>query len=255
MKEADDAQRLPVDPATGHPLAPRAQPGYYPGYSTLSQRAFWDAATRETILRRVHVVPPVRFFTPAEVTVLQRVIEHVLPQDDRTPDRRIPILPFLDERLFTGRTAGYRYDNMPPDGEAYRRALQAVEAMALAAHGRPFLQLTWHEADVLLKSLHDGQPFGAAEIWQTLPVQRFWTMLVGDCAEVYYAHPWSWDEIGYGGPAYPRAYFRLEGGAPEPWEKNERRYDWDAPPATVSDLHHNEPAHAHEPAHGETGSH
>ena len=24
-------------------------------------------------------------------------------------------------------------------------------------------------------------------------------MLVGDCAEAYYSHPWAWDEIGYGG--------------------------------------------------------
>ena len=35
---------------------------------------------------------------------------------------------------------------------------------------------------------------------------------------VYYAHPYAWDEIGFGGPAYPRGYFALNHGAPEPWE-------------------------------------
>ena len=59
-------------------------------------------------------------------------------------------------------------------------------------------------------------------------------MLVGDCCSVYYAHPWAWDEIGFGGPAYPRGYMRLEGGMPEPWEVEEQRYDWTPPPDTLS---------------------
>ena len=194
----------------GRTLKPSPQPGYYPGYSTLSQQAFWDEATRAVVLKRVNAIPPVRFFTAAEAGIMQRVIEHVLPQDDRTPERRIPILPFIDERLFSGRTAGYRFEDMPPDGEAYRRFLRAIDLMALAAHGTQFLQLGWHEADVLLKSLHDGHPTAGAEgIWQSVPVKRFWTLLTSDCAETYYAHPWAWDEIGFGGPAYPRAYFRL----------------------------------------------
>ncbi len=246
-----ETERLPLDPR-GLPLPPRPQPGYYPKFSTLSQQAFWDEATRSVVLRRVTIIPPVRFFSPAEAEILQRVVEHVLPQDDRTPERRISILPFIDERLFDGRTAGYRFEDMPPDGEAYRQFLRAVDLMALAAHGVQFLRLGWHDADVLLKSLHDGQPItGADEIWRTLPVKRFWTLLMSDCAETYYAHPWAWDEIGFGGPAYPRAYFRLERGDPEPWEKNERRYDWKVPPGSVSDLHQNEATHADEPAQGE----
>src|SRR5579884_1185162 len=49
--------RLPIDPQTGKPLAPMSHPGYYPGYSTLSQQAFWDEATRNLILHRVNNVP------------------------------------------------------------------------------------------------------------------------------------------------------------------------------------------------------
>ena len=37
-------------------------------------------------------------------------------------------------------------------------------------------------------------------------------LLVQDCVTAYYSHPWAWDEIGFGGPAYPRAYMRLEAG-------------------------------------------
>ena len=192
MNPDEETERLPVDPR-GTALPPRPQPGYYPKFSTLGQQAFWDEATRAVVLRRVTVMPPPRFFTPPEAEVMQRVVEHVLPQDDRVQERRIPILPFIDERLFEGRTAGYRFEDMPHDGEAYRRFVRAVDLMALAAHGKQFLQLGWHEADVLLKSLHDAKPTpGAEEIWQTMPVKRFWALLVQDCAEVYYAHPWAW---------------------------------------------------------------
>jgi hypothetical protein len=60
-------------------------------------------------------------------------------------------------------------------------------------------------------------------------------LIVSDAVDAYYAHPWAWDEIGYGGPAYPRAYMRLERGEPEPWEVEEQRYEWEAPAGTLSD--------------------
>jgi Gluconate 2-dehydrogenase subunit 3 len=108
--------------------------------------------------------------------------------------------------------------------------------MARKLHCRDFLELTWREQDDLLKTIRDGKPAAALDLWQRMPVHRFWTLLVEDCVEAYYAHPWSWDEIGYGGPAYPRGYFRLERGEPEPWEVEEKRYFWQAPPDTVSDF-------------------
>jgi hypothetical protein len=45
-------------------------------------------------------------------------------------------------------------------------------------------------------------------------------LLIEDCVTAYYSHPWAWDEIGFGGPAYPRGYMRIENGLPEPWEKH-----------------------------------
>jgi hypothetical protein len=36
----------------------------------------------------------------------------------------------------------------------------------------------------------------------------------------FYSHPWAWNEIGFGGPAYPRGYMRLGPLAVrEPYEK------------------------------------
>ena len=36
-----------------------------------------------------------------------------------------------------------------------------------------------------------------------------------------YSHPKAWNEIGFGGPASPRGYVRLDGDRPDPWEAAE----------------------------------
>ena len=198
--------RLPLDPYTGQPIGPLAQPGYYPGFSTLAQRAFWDEATRRVVLDRVEHVPPIRFFTADEARTLEAICARVIPQDDRDAAHRIPIVPRIDDRLSNGVSDGYRYEDMPPDGEAYRLGIAAIDAMARALYdGRRFLELAPPEQEALLRQLHDGKPEAAHEQWRRLPVQRFWLLLVGDCATAYYAHPYAWDEIGFGGPAYPIA--------------------------------------------------
>jgi Gluconate 2-dehydrogenase subunit 3 len=251
-------EKLPIDPRTQQPLAPKAQPGYYPGYRTLAQQAYWDAATREVVRQRVEEVPPVRFFDEHEARFMGVVCDHLLPQDDRDLAHRIPVLPYIDERLFNGKTPGYRFESMPPDGDAYRLGMQAMEQMAQKNFNRSFLELNWREQEYLLKSIHDAKPLpGAEEIWQRMPIHRYFGLVLQDCVEMYYAHPWAWDEIGFGGPAYPRAYTRLERGEPEPWEVEEQRYEWSVnPDVWVSDPDEKEiAAHKEHPPAGQGGTH
>jgi hypothetical protein len=226
---------LPVDPETGKPIQPMAHPGYYPGFSTLSQQDFWDEATRNLVLDRVNNVPPIRYFTTEEAYLMQAVCDRLLPQDDRDEAHKIPMVNYIDQRLYERRIDGYRFEDMPPDHEAHRLGLRAIQQIAQEMYGKPFTELNQTEQDTVLKSIHDGNPAGAQEIWQKMSIQRFWMLLLQDAIEVYYAHPYAWDEIGYGGPAYPRGYMRLEGGRPEPWEVDEKRYDWQAPAGSLSD--------------------
>ena len=100
----------------------------------------------------------------------------------------------------------------------------------------PFVQLGWSEQDTVLLTLRDARPPAAEDIWRRMSIHYFWLLLVQDVVAVYYAHPYAWDEIGFGGPAYPRGYMRLTGGAPEPWEVDEQRYAWDAPATVLSEL-------------------
>lgn len=232
MSNAKD--RRPINPETKSPLPEMAQPGYYPGYSTLGQSRFWDAATREVVLGRMTDVPPIRFFTPDEAEQFRAVIDRIMPQDDRDEAHRIPILPYIDTNLVNDGMTGTRFEGMPPQPEAFRRGLQGIEAIGQFLYHKPFTELEPREQDAVLKTLHDDDPPAGQDIWHELNVERFWLMLVGSVVSVYYAHPFAWDEIGYGGPAYPRGYFRLLGGQPEPWEVAEVRYEWEAPPDSLS---------------------
>jgi len=130
-RDAEDrAERLPLDPESGAPRPPREQPGYYPGFSTLAQQEFWDASTRKVVLARVESPPPVEYFDQETATFWARVFEHLIPQDDRTAERRIPIVNVLDRRLHRNSTAGYRFSDMPPDRVAYRLGQTAIEEEA-----------------------------------------------------------------------------------------------------------------------------
>ena len=230
-----DTTLLPRDPKTGEALQQTRQPGYYPRFSTLAQQGFWDQATRDVVLMRVEQPAPIRYFSTEQAKFWHAVFDHLLPQDDRTPERRIPIVSVIDERLYRNQGIGYRYENMPPDREAYRLGEQAINEEAQHRFGGAFIYLPQMQQDLVLMAIHDHKPQAAETIWKQMSNGRFWQLLMQDALEAYYAHPWAWDEIGFGGPAYPRGYMRLERGEPEPWETRPERYDWDAPSSTVSD--------------------
>ena len=250
-----DQSKLPVNPKTGQPIQPGDHPGYYPGFSTLSQQKFWDEATRKVVLARVNDVPPIRFFNEDEAKLMQAVCDRIIPQDDRDEAHKIPVLNYIDNRLHSRRIDGYQFEDMPPDHEAHRLGLQAIEQIAQHMYGKHFVELDQTQQDTILKSIHDAKPPAANEIWQKMSVKHFWLLLVQDVVDAYYAHPYAWDEVGFGGPAYPRGYMRLENGQPEPWEVQEQRYEWDAPAGSLSDVYDSVgQTHATQPS-GQEGTH
>ena len=241
--------------STGGDLRDLEQPGYYPGYSTMAQKRSWDQTTRIVVSERVERIPEVRFFSPQQAALLSAVMDRLMPQDDRSEGRTIPILALIDERLHNNTLGGFRYEDMPPDQEAYRLGLKAIEDMARSRFEQSFVELTVHRQELILKSLHDGKPDPEHETWTRMPVHRFWALMMEDCVTAYYSHPWAWDEIGFGGPAYPRGYMRLENGLPEPWEKDEQRYEWNAPVDSLSEVDEQAAPPEHESLHGHGGSH
>lgn len=194
--------------------------GRYPDSDILDQRGHWDPATRRVVLDRVHNIPAYRYFTVHEQATLEALCARIIPQDQRPIARRVPLAPWIDQRCHLGVLSGFRFDDMPPDEVAWRQGLAGLDQAANALHAADFADLLPGQQDAVLAVIRDGQPPGA--VWAELPVGRWWVYVVlRQVTGVYYAHPYAWDEIGFGGPAYPRGYFALNNGAPEPWEARE----------------------------------
>ena len=128
----------------------------------------------------------------------------------------------LDEKLSTNAGDGYRNGRLPPMREAWRRALHAFDAEARGKHGFAFHQLAAPQQVALLTAVQNGQVHDPA--WGDLPPALFFTdRLLHDIVSAYYAHPTAWSEIGFGGPASPRGYVRLDFDRRDPWEAAEAR--------------------------------
>ena len=59
-------------------------------------------------------------------------------------------------------------------------------------------------------------------MWDELPAARAWKVVTRAILSAFYSHPWAWNEIGFGGPAYPRGYARIGAGQRESWEARRR---------------------------------
>jgi hypothetical protein len=58
-------------------------------------------------------------------------------------------------------------------------------------------------------------------VWEELNLKHAWGVVMRSVLAGFYSHPWAWNEIGFGGPAYPRGYSRLGIGLSETWEGEE----------------------------------
>jgi hypothetical protein len=186
---------------------------HFPGYDVLSRVGQWDAATTEVVLRRAAMADgPTRFFTAEEAATAAALLDRLLAQDD---EPRIPLLALVDERLAEHWTDGWRYEDLPEDGEAWRRSLHLLDKDAEAAHGGRFSALGRDDQLEVLESVRE------ADRWHELPAARVWSLWMRYACTAFYSHPWAWNEIGFGGPAYPTGYKHLGVDGREPWEVRE----------------------------------
>lgn len=210
--------------ATGDPGAGADPRSRYPDYDVLDRwdGPDWDEPTRAVVRRRLADVPPIRFFTATEVQLLQAVADRLVPQRERPPEQRVPIVPWIDEKLWHDWRDGYRHAALPPLRDAWRAGLAALEETARLLHQRGFTALGDAAQDDVLARVQRGDvPDDAA--WARLPAERFFCdVLCLTVVKTYYAHPAAWSEIGYGGPASPRGHVRNWMGGVDPWEPGER---------------------------------
>jgi hypothetical protein len=117
--------------------------------------------------------------------------------------------------------------------EAWERGLDAIDAEARARFGHGFAVLDGGQADAVLRAVECGETIAD---WP-FPPEVFWSWrLLTDVVSAYYAHPSAWSAMGFGGPASPRGYVRLDANRRDPWEAAERG-DGHLVPAEVRNRH------------------
>jgi hypothetical protein len=126
----------------------------------------------------------------------------------------------VDARLAAGETDGWRYADMPEDGQAWRDTLGYLDKDAHDRCGRGFADVSGPDQRALIQAVQDG---GGDGQWHGLPAARVWSLWTRYACTALYAHPHAWSEIGFPGPAYPRGYKNAGVGKREPFEVADAR--------------------------------
>ena len=186
--------------------------GRYPDYDVLSQVGHWDDVTRRVVEDRVKNVPPIRFFTEAEAHTLKAFCDVVTAQD---AEPRIPVLSYIDEKLFDGKRDGWQYYDLPDDDELWRRVARGLDEEAAQAGSASFGDASLEAQVEIVHRFSRAKLNGGT--WDTVNVARAFKVAMRYVAQAFYSHPWAWNEIGFGGPAYPRGYAAF--GSPDLGER------------------------------------
>ncbi|MBN8930014.1 MAG: hypothetical protein BGO51_11105 [Rhodospirillales bacterium 69-11] len=195
----------------------------YPDYDVLAKwnTPSWNDPTRAAVGQRLQVRDEPRFLSAERFRILKAVCDRIVPQPtDRM--NKIAVAGLVDRMLEQTESVGYRRAEMPPLREAWQRGLDALNDEAKVRFGAEFTDLPAGRQDTVLELLQQGDVRSSA--WGDLPAQGFFKhRVLHDITVSYYAHPTAWNEIGFGGPASPRGYVRIEANRRDPWEAEEKQ--------------------------------
>ena len=203
---------MPYRAPDRHGVTPQGR-GRFPGFDVLDEVPRWDDVTAGVVLARLQPYTDLAFFTPAENAVVRPLCDLLLEQDC---EPRVPVVALIDARLAAGETDGWHYDDMPPDPQAWRETLSALDQDAQDAYGTGFGQIDTGGQAGLIHAVNDASTRDRP--WHEWPASRVWSLWTRYACAAFYSHPWAWNEIGFGGPAYPRGYKNVGLNARERWE-------------------------------------
>ncbi|SAL77522.1 gluconate 2-dehydrogenase subunit 3 family protein [Caballeronia telluris] len=189
----------------------------YPGYDVLNKRdtVSWDDATRAVIDERLGTPSEPSFFNPVEWRALLALCACIVPQ--RSDASQIPVAALVDAMLSANHGDGYRDARLPPLRDAWKRGLAALDAESRVRCDLPFASIGEEAQIALLQSVQAGDLHG--DFWQGMPSKLFFSeRVLHDICGAYYSHPHAWSQIGFGGPANPRGYVRMNFNRRDPWE-------------------------------------
>jgi hypothetical protein len=187
--------------------------GRFPGFDVLNQAPHWDQVTRDLIEARVRTPPQAVTFFSANERGCARALLNDLTGQDRD-DAPVPVTQMVEARLAAGETDGWRYADMPEDGQAWCDTLGYLDADAQDRCGTSFAEAAEADRHRLIQAVQDL----SGEDWHGLPAKHVWSLWTRYACTAFYAHPDAWAEIGFPGPAYPRGYKNTGVDKLEPYE-------------------------------------
>ena len=204
---------------TGVAGEPHRYQDRFPGFEVLSQAGHWDQVTADAVTARVGPPPVPKFFSGPEEACARALVNLLTGQNENDDEPAVPILEMVDARLTAGETDGWRYDDMPEDGQAWRETLAYLDADAEARYGTSFAYAPEAGQAALLQAVQDLK----SADWHGLPAAHVWSLWTRYACTAFYSHPAAWAEIGFPGPAYPRGYKNAGVGKLEPFEVPDAR--------------------------------
>jgi hypothetical protein len=205
----------------------------FPDYDVLTKRdtPSWNPQTRAVIDERLALTPRDDVLTADARATLAYVIDRIVPQPEDRPQTNA--LALVLDKFARDSRDGFRHHALPPLREAWDQGLAAIDAEAEARFAARFVHLDGGQADAVLSAIECDETIAD---WP-FPPHVFWKWrLLPDVVAAYYAHPSAWSAMGFGGPASPRGYVRLDADRRDPWEAAERD-DGHLVPAEVHNRH------------------
>lgn len=183
----------------------------YPDFDVMAESAHWDENTRHLVESRLKRPGMPKFFSPIEFNLLKAAMGRLVDEtDDEILGR---VAGHIDEHLANEWGQGFHKVGVPAENQLFRDGLDWLEATGVQLYQRSFLQLNPWEMDDVLGKIQRGEV-----MWTNIPPREFFQKLLFTTVDFFFSQPDIWSEIGYGGPAYPRGYYRIEYGLKDPWE-------------------------------------
>ncbi|TXN21273.1 alpha/beta fold hydrolase [Methylobacterium sp. WL9] len=168
-----------------------------PAYRSLIQSDRVNERLRTALLHRADPDDPDYHPQVLDVqafALLRALLARIVPQ---AGPGRIDIAARIDRALASEMGDGWRYVQLPPDAEAYRRGLRTLDAATRAATGCSFLELDGAEQDRMIAAI--GEEISGSDVLPGPAMTLWFEDLRADAVKIYLAHPATLAALGFSG--------------------------------------------------------
>ncbi len=187
-------------------------------YESLIASSRVSPQTRSVLLKRQMADDPnylPKTLTAAQLSTLRAVLARVLPQEAEAP---IDLGARIDTALTGAQGDGWRFAALPPDADAYRLGLDAIDQLAQKLRGEAFERLAPDAQDALIAAIADGRMRSPR-----IELQTWFLDLRAKAVEIFVGHPQTLAHMGYSGIADdPSGFVQIGMGKVEAWEPETR---------------------------------